>query len=59
MSQTSFDHISINSLTILMVLIAPKSPWKDLSIDISHISRQSIMAKILGRLTDNYYGTVY
>jgi len=44
---------------ILMVLIAPKSPWKYISIDTSYVSKQSIMAKILGRSTDNYYDTVY
>jgi len=58
-SQTSFGHISINSLTILTVLMALESPQEDLSIDTSHVSRQSILAKILGRSTDNYYSTVY
>ena len=53
MSQTSFDHISINSSTILMVLIAMEGPQKDLSIDASHILRQSIMAEILSRSTGN------
>ena len=38
-SQTSFSHISINSLTILTVLTAMESPQKDLSIDASHVSR--------------------
>jgi len=38
-SQTSFDHISINSLMILMVLEATKSPQKDLLIDASHVLR--------------------
>jgi len=38
MSQTLFGHISINFSTILMVLIASESPWKDLLIDTSHIS---------------------
>jgi len=56
-SQTSFSHISINSLTIHTVLMAPKSPWKDLSIDTSHVSKQSIMAKILGRSTGNIRAT--
>jgi len=37
MSQTSFSHISINSLTILMVLMAMESPQKDLLINISHV----------------------
>jgi len=39
LSQTSFGHIPINSLTILMVLMAMESPWKDLLIDVSHTSR--------------------
>jgi len=30
-----------------------KSPQKNLSINASHISRQSILAKILGKLIDN------
>jgi len=59
LSQTSFSQISINSLTILMVSIAPESPWKDLSINTSHVSKQSIMAKILGRSISNYYSTIY
>jgi len=59
MSQTSFGHISINSLSILTVLMAMESSWKDLSIDTSHVSRQSIMAEILGRSTGNHYGTVH
>ena len=59
MLQTSFGHISINSLTILMVSMAPKSPWKDLSIDTSHVLRQSIMVEILGRSTGNHYSTIY
>jgi len=37
MSQTSFSYISINSLTILMVLMAMESPQKDLLINISHV----------------------
>ena len=57
--QTSFSHISINSSSILTVSMAMESPWKDLSIDTSHVSRQSIMAEILGRSTGNHYGTVY
>ena len=59
MSQTSFGHISINSSTILMVLKATESPQKDLSIDASHVSRQSILAKILSRLTSNHHVTIY
>jgi len=59
LSQTSFSQISINSLTILMVSMAPESPWKDLSINTSHVSKQSIMAEILGRSTSNHYGTIY
>jgi len=59
LSQTSFSQISINSLTILMVSMAPESPWKDLSINTSHVSKQSIMAKILGRSISNYYSTIY
>ena len=55
LSQTSFGHISINSSTILIVSTATKSPWKDLSINASYVSRQSILAEILGRSTDNYY----
>jgi len=39
--------------------MALESPWKDLSIAVSHISRQLILAKILGELVGNYYGTVY
>jgi len=42
MSQTSFGHISINSLTILTVLKATEIPQKDLLINASHISRQFI-----------------
>ena len=58
LSQTSFSHISINYLTILTVSMATESPWKDLSIDTSHISKQSILAEILGRSTGNYHSTV-
>jgi len=36
-----------------------KKPLKNLLIDASHVSRQSIMAEILGRSTGNYHGTVY
>ena len=59
MSQTSFGHISINSSTIPMVSMASKSPWKDLLINTSHVSRQSVMAKILSRSTSNHYVTIY
>jgi len=59
LSQTSFSHISTNSSTILTVLMATESPWKDLSIDTSHTSKRSVLAKILGRSTGNHYGTVY
>ena len=59
MSQTSFGHISTNSSTILTVVMATESPWKDLSIDTSHASKRSVLAEILGRLTSNHYGTVY
>jgi len=59
MSQTSFGHISINSLTILMVSRTTESPQKNLSINASYILRQSILAKILSRSTSNYYVTVY
>ena len=58
-SQTSFSYIFINSSTILIVSRAPKSPWKDLLINTSHVSKQSIVAEILGRSTSNYYSTVY
>jgi len=44
---------------ILTVLMVTESPQKDLSIDASHISRQSILADILSRSTGNYYVTVY
>ena len=59
MSQTLFGHISINSSMILMVLIAKESPQKDLSINVSHVLRQSILAEILGRSTSNYHSTIY
>jgi len=59
MSQTSFGHISINSLTILTVSKAMESPQKDLLINASHVLRQSILAEILSRLTGNHYVTVY
>jgi len=59
LSQTSFSHISINSLTILMVLKATESPQKDLLIIASHVSRQSILAEILSRSTGNHYVTIY
>jgi len=56
---TSFSHISINSLTILTVIMAPRSPYKALFIDTSHISRQSIMTEISGKSVGIYHGTVY
>jgi len=59
MLQTLFGHISINSLTILTVLMAMESPQKDLLINTSHILKQSVLAKISGRSTGNHYGTVY
>jgi len=59
LSQTSFGHISINYLMILMVSTATESPQKDLSIDASNVLRQSILVEILGRLTGNHHGTVY
>ena len=42
-----------------MASMAMESLQKDLLIDVSHVLRQSILAKILGRSTGNYYGTVY
>jgi len=59
MSQTLFSHISINSLTILIVSKAMESSQKDLLINASHVSRQSILANILSRSTGNHYVTVY
>jgi len=59
MSQTSFGHISINSLTILTVLIAPESPWEDLLIDINHVLRQLILAELLRKSVGNHHGTTY
>jgi len=59
MSQTLFSHISINSSMILTVSKAIESPQKDLLIDVSHVSRQLILAKILSRSTSNYHVTVY
>ena len=58
-SQTSFGHICISSLTVPTVLMAPKSPWKDLSIDTTHVLKRLVMAEILGKSTGNYYGTIY
>jgi len=52
-SQTSFSHISINSSTILMVSTATESPQKDLLVNASYVSRQSILAEILSRSTGN------
>jgi len=57
--QTSFGYISINSLMISMVLMVLESPWKDLPLDTSHVSRQSILAKLLSKSIDNYHGTTY
>jgi len=57
--QTSFGHISINSLMILIVSTVTESPQKDLLINTSHVSRQSILAEILSRSTGNHYVTVY
>jgi len=59
LSQTLFGHISINSLIILTILMTTRSPQKNLSIDASHVSRQSVLAKILSRLLGNHYGTIY
>jgi len=59
MSQTSFSHISINSSMILMVLMAMESPQEDLLINASHVSRQSVLAKISGRSTGNHHSTIY
>jgi len=59
MSQTSFSHISINSLLLLTVLMATKSPQKDLLIYASYVLKQLILVKILGRSTGNHYGTIY
>jgi len=59
MSQTLFGHISINSLLILMVSVATESPQKDLLIDASNVSRQSVLAKISSRSTGNHHGTIY
>jgi len=36
-----------------------RKPLKNLLINTSHISRQLILAKISGRSTGNYYGTIY
>jgi len=58
-SQTSFGHISINSSTISTVLMVLESPQEDLSINTSHISRRSILAKILSKLVDKYHSTTY
>ena len=44
---------------ILTVLMATESPWKNLSIDTSHASKQSVLAEILDRSTGNHYGTIY
>ena len=39
--------------------MATESPQKDLLIDASHISRQSVLVEILSRSTGNHYVTVY
>ena len=39
---------------ILTVSTATESPSKDLSIDTSHVSKQPVLAEILGRSTGNY-----
>jgi len=39
--------------------MAMESLQKDLLIDASHVSRQLILAEILGRSTSNYHSTVY
>jgi len=44
---------------ILTVSKATESPQKDLSIDASYVSRQSILAEILSRSTGNHYVTIY
>jgi len=59
MSQTSFGYISINSLMIPIVSTAMESSQKDLLINTSHVSRQSILVEILGKSTGNYYSTIY
>ena len=59
MSQSSFRPIFTNYLMISMVLMAPKSPWKDFSIVTSHIFRQSKLTEILGKSVDNHYGIIY
>ena len=51
--------ISPSNLWQFPVSMAPKSPWKDLLINTSHVSKRSIVAEILGRSTGNHYGTVY
>jgi len=58
-SQTLFDHISINSLMILTVLMAMEGPQKDLLIDTSHVLRQSILAELLRKSVGNHHSTTY
>jgi len=58
-SQTSFGHIFTNSSTILTVSMATESPQKDLPINTSHTSKQSVLAEISGRSTGNHHGTIY
>jgi len=59
MSQTLFSHISINSSMIFIFSMATKQSWKDLLINTSHVSRQSILAEISGKSTGNHHGTIY
>ena len=59
MSQTSFDYISTNFLTILMVSMVLESPKKEILINTSHILRQSILAKLLSKSVGNHHGTTY
>jgi len=53
MSQTSFSHILINSSMFFTILTTPKSSYKDLLINTSHVSRRSILAKLLRKSVDN------
>jgi len=39
--------------------MAMESPQKNLLINASHVSRQSVLAKILSRSTGNLYVTIY
>ena len=51
--------ISPSILHRFTVSMATESPWKDLLIYTSHVSRRSIMAEILGRSTGNHHGIIY